>query len=491
MSTVYYYTYDKSHRLTGQVNAGTEAQVKTYSYNERNMVTQIVDNTGTDTTRYFAYNGLGERVYGIDGTATPSYWCYDGGKLVYERQAANVWNYRHSPAVPGGRGTLNELRTNDGSTASPDFDGFANMKHLNDVSGSQIDSYEQTRFGQRIAAEDLLGNRLQTLTKTRLMRINMTSDEFFGVAMGLVYSSRLALPLTSPTIATSFGLWRLRFLGDNAEKQRELDKKMKDWLKEEGREQRGLSRTPTLPSQDPRDYEPDDGSGGSGSAPPAKYCEPKSISILHSPGGSIGAPKSVTDALQGHPLGDLSFALSPGEHSDLFAFVVRVRLMPGSDWTACRYEQWLKGYRVSGVPSETTHIGTPGAAVPSTPAPGFIRTPHVDPQGEGYDLDQDQSSGSAYPTTKTTSLRWVQDGYDGFPQVSWVDAPSCPGYTSDLFVKQSLDFKIVASGSSGDRITHKFNILWYADRASYDRKVFTRFTDDAELTGKFEPHGSE
>jgi hypothetical protein len=91
------YTFDASQRLVRQ-QLGT-SEVHYFTYNERNMLTQVQDYVvggGGDTNRYFAYNGLGERVFGVDGTANPSYWTYDGSTLLAENVDGNMNQFRHN-----------------------------------------------------------------------------------------------------------------------------------------------------------------------------------------------------------------------------------------------------------------------------------------------------------------------------------------------------------------------------------------------------------
>jgi hypothetical protein len=93
------YTFDASQRLVRQQVDTTE--VHYFTYNERNMLTQVQDYVvggGGDTNRYFAYNGLGERVFGVDGTANPSYWTYDGSTLLAENVDGSMNQFRHNSA---------------------------------------------------------------------------------------------------------------------------------------------------------------------------------------------------------------------------------------------------------------------------------------------------------------------------------------------------------------------------------------------------------
>src|SRR5438477_6195041 len=95
MSTTTTFAYDKSRRLTMQYSS---SDAHYYSYNQRNMITQIQDvkTLNPDTNRYFTYNALGERVWGIDGTPTPSYWAYDGRKMLSESIAGTTARYQHN-----------------------------------------------------------------------------------------------------------------------------------------------------------------------------------------------------------------------------------------------------------------------------------------------------------------------------------------------------------------------------------------------------------
>src|SRR5271156_3879665 len=105
MATTNYYVYDKSQRMTSRYALGGEAHY--FTYNQRNMVTQIQDWNGAgDALRTFVYNGLGDRVVVTDNaTASPAYWSYDGGQLLEDKQlnatgfVAN--EYRYAPSCQG------------------------------------------------------------------------------------------------------------------------------------------------------------------------------------------------------------------------------------------------------------------------------------------------------------------------------------------------------------------------------------------------------
>src|SRR5207244_3526063 len=84
-------------RMTTQWSIDT-ADATYFTYNQRDMVTQVKHlPVGGDTIRYFAYNGLGERVVVTDGGA-PRYWTYDGFKLLVEKDNAGIpqTRYRHN-----------------------------------------------------------------------------------------------------------------------------------------------------------------------------------------------------------------------------------------------------------------------------------------------------------------------------------------------------------------------------------------------------------
>src|SRR5947207_801849 len=106
MSTFTYFAYDKSQRLTTQYVPAGEARY--YGYNQRNMVTSILDLGGPDAARAFTYNGIGERVVAVDNTnSQPAYWSYDGARLLQDRERApdgsfnsTTVNYRTSDLCP-------------------------------------------------------------------------------------------------------------------------------------------------------------------------------------------------------------------------------------------------------------------------------------------------------------------------------------------------------------------------------------------------------
>jgi hypothetical protein len=178
MSTTITYTYDKSRRLQSQASSTGETHY--FTFNQRNMVTQIQDFGGSDANRYFTYNGLGERVFGIDGTTTPSYWAYDRGRLVRENQNSSSTHYRHNAARQRCRGSLVEVILADGaSTACPATDHLGTLQKLVG-SGPTLptSSYEFTRSGERLGIGDLLGgspaNREQFAPPLEVLASKMT-----------------------------------------------------------------------------------------------------------------------------------------------------------------------------------------------------------------------------------------------------------------------------------------------------------------------------
>src|SRR5205823_1007816 len=77
----------------------SDSQARYFTHNQRNMLTQIQHFSlggGGDANRYFTYNGVGERVFGVDGNPTPSYWVYDGQKMLRETVAGSSAHYRHN-----------------------------------------------------------------------------------------------------------------------------------------------------------------------------------------------------------------------------------------------------------------------------------------------------------------------------------------------------------------------------------------------------------
>src|SRR5581483_12037454 len=93
--TTTYYTYDKSQRLTTQ---WSPSDAHYFTFNQRNMVTQIQDVGGGDANAYFLYNGLGERVVTSD-TGGGTYFTFDGGRLLTEKftpTGINKGRYRYN-----------------------------------------------------------------------------------------------------------------------------------------------------------------------------------------------------------------------------------------------------------------------------------------------------------------------------------------------------------------------------------------------------------
>ena len=98
-TTTNYYAYDKSQRMITRYALGGEAHY--FTYNQRNMVTQIQDWNGAgDALRSCVYNGLGERVIATDNSsASPAYWSYDGRKFLEDKQVgATQQDYRQNQA---------------------------------------------------------------------------------------------------------------------------------------------------------------------------------------------------------------------------------------------------------------------------------------------------------------------------------------------------------------------------------------------------------
>lgn len=171
MSYSVYYTYDKSKRMTRQYTDSVAPTLEShyFTYNQRDMVTQIQDvkATSADTNRYFTYNGVRERVVVVDGGG-PQYWTYDGNKLLLEKDTTStVRRYRHNHSMLDSMGSALEIL--DGTSYFyPAFDQFANVTRLQADLGGEFSTsklYFNT-YGQRLAAafSPSTSERLQNMT---------------------------------------------------------------------------------------------------------------------------------------------------------------------------------------------------------------------------------------------------------------------------------------------------------------------------------------
>jgi YD repeat-containing protein len=181
-----YFAYDLSQRLTkGPYNVGSGEHFY-YTYNQRNMVTQLQDFKnagGGDATRSFFFNGVGERVGLIDGTAAPGYFSYDiGGQVIRENRAGNKTRYAQA-------GSPLEFVASDGSTtAAPSTDERGTIKTLV-ASGNPPgnSTWEFDRWGVLEGVNDAIGGsppaRLTLLPS--LFMVLQTTRQFFMTPTGL------------------------------------------------------------------------------------------------------------------------------------------------------------------------------------------------------------------------------------------------------------------------------------------------------------------
>jgi hypothetical protein len=168
MSTTIYYAYDRSARLTTRWVPAGEAHY--FSYNQRNMVTGLVDHNGAgDAPREFVYNGLGERAVVKDNsTGSPAYWSYDGYKLLRDREVAGAGfaerSYRFntpSPQAPNQECVLgpNVAGVVDGGVAVSIYMGAVGSVANQFGNGYGID-FNHNASGETITGEQKLPLRL-------------------------------------------------------------------------------------------------------------------------------------------------------------------------------------------------------------------------------------------------------------------------------------------------------------------------------------------
>jgi hypothetical protein len=205
MSYSVYYAYDKAQRLMTQFtdSGAPTLEAHYFSYNQRDMVTQVQDAkaTGADANRYFTYNGVGERVVVVDG-AGPQYWTYDGKKLLTEKDTSGtVRRYRHNRSALDQRGSALEI--SDGANLYyPSFDQASNITRLQSPllsTGEQLTSVLYfSVFATRLASafSPATNERLQALTAGGVARLTAASQELYAGRLGL-------LLLPSPALFTS------------------------------------------------------------------------------------------------------------------------------------------------------------------------------------------------------------------------------------------------------------------------------------------------
>lgn len=201
------FVYDKSRRLTTQ-HSTTEAHY--YSYNQRSQVTQIQDvkSVSPDANRYFTYNGLGECVYGVDGTASPGYWAYDGRKILSERSSAVTARYQHNDTPFDGFGSIVEhISGDDLIRCYPAFREDGSMMRL--AGAGVSNKFETSRFGVvlgsalGIPSTTVPSQRFQNFTH-EMATLTTVSQQANLSLLGVVYLPAQALLVASGVLA--FGL---------------------------------------------------------------------------------------------------------------------------------------------------------------------------------------------------------------------------------------------------------------------------------------------
>jgi hypothetical protein len=188
-TTTTYYTYDKSGRMTTQWSFDTVSATY-FVYNQRDMVTQFYPTSG-DSNRYFAYNGLGERVIVNDG-AGPTYWTYDGRKLLTEKTTAGTATrrYRHNESQQEDLGANVEMNSASFGKCTPATDRSASLGQLVNAEGTDV--FETSCFGDVLASINNLGYRLR-LAQSLGTQALTTTLPFYITASGGVYFSRIGI----------------------------------------------------------------------------------------------------------------------------------------------------------------------------------------------------------------------------------------------------------------------------------------------------------
>lgn len=202
MGTTTTFSYDRSRRLTAQYSS---AEAHYYSYNQRNMVTQIQDvkSVSPDANRYFAYNAVGERVYGIDGTTTPSYWAYDGRKMLSESVAGTTVRYAHNDTIFDFMGSMVEHVTADLTAAYAAFNKVGSVMRLQKSGSATSDTYETNRWGGVLGSSTFGG----TPTSSRFQNMSSSFMTLIAAAQQMNMMGHGGLFLTSQALDVASGLF--------------------------------------------------------------------------------------------------------------------------------------------------------------------------------------------------------------------------------------------------------------------------------------------
>lgn len=187
-----YYDYDQSQRMSAARTTDSGGQSSYFAYNQRAQVTGL-DFTrsggGADPTQALHYTGVGERVV-VAGGGTPSYWAFDGNKLLREAAADGSVTayYRHNQSPWDGLGSLIEVVSDFGEpatreTAHAGFDQRGSVTKLVTSTGDTANSYSYDAFGVGGGAPD--EQRLKFVSPV-LISLNLDAG-FYLAPNGLLY----------------------------------------------------------------------------------------------------------------------------------------------------------------------------------------------------------------------------------------------------------------------------------------------------------------
>ncbi|MBI3277959.1 MAG: hypothetical protein HYZ66_09425, partial [Chlamydiae bacterium] len=132
--------YDNNGNITSKVVGGI---TWTYAFSSENRLLSASSSDGTNVT--FQYDALGRRISKSDGTTTTS-WIYDGEDILLEYQNGILTNrYTQGP------GTDEHLALTNLSTGQNYYyhtDALGSTTEITDSTGSIVESYQYTSFGQ-------------------------------------------------------------------------------------------------------------------------------------------------------------------------------------------------------------------------------------------------------------------------------------------------------------------------------------------------------
>ena len=152
-----YYTYDSSQRMEKRFSLGASVTGTYFTYNQRAMVTAIRQEPAGSVYGY-QFTGTGERVVATaDGSVNPGYWAYDGGRLVFERNATSsvTASYRHNQSADSQGSSLVEIvqPAPEGGTGYPGADQVGSVRKVVRP-GFGTDSRAYDFFGVEISTSD-------------------------------------------------------------------------------------------------------------------------------------------------------------------------------------------------------------------------------------------------------------------------------------------------------------------------------------------------